>query len=260
MCDLIMTKGNMPLLATAIHAGHAMRPVFSDLSLLSSEARYREEDPYTDRFVNVSDTSAVALQSRFEYDLNRAPAKAVYIEPADAWGLDLWKEPPSPEMIGAARARHADAYARFAALLDGMLAVHPKVVIYDIHSYNHQREGPGRSADPRTDPDVNLGTANMDRSIWSGVVDILMEGLSRRMPDGCIPVVGENVKFKGGYFTAWAHQRYGERVCPVAIEFKKTFMDEWTGIPDPAAIQAIRNALAATVGPVTRICHAATAA
>ena len=36
----------------------------------------------------------------------------------------------------------------------------------------------------------------------------------------------------------------------LAIEFKKTFMDEWTGEPDEARIGFLAEALARTMDPV----------
>ena len=35
--------------------------------------------------------------------------------------------------------------------------------------------------------------------------------------------------------------------CAIAVEFKKIFMDEWSGEPDWAAIEQLRGLLAATV-------------
>jgi len=51
--------------------------------------------------------------------------------------------------------------------------------------------------------------------------------------------VRENVKFQGGHFSRWVHQTYPESGCALAIEFKKFFMDEWTGVVDEAALSAL---------------------
>ena len=37
------------------------------------------------------------------------------------------------------------------------------------------------------------------------------------------------------------HERYPRQGCAIAIEFKKFFMDEWTGVPDTAALAAMRD-------------------
>jgi hypothetical protein len=43
------------------------------------------------------------------------------------------------------------------------------------------------------------------------------------------------------------HQTVPDSACVLAIEFKKFFMDEWTGEPDRPVIEEIRKALASTV-------------
>ena len=43
--------------------------------------------------------------------------------------------------------------------------------------------------------------------------------------------------------------RYPDTGCVLAIEFKKVFMDEWSGEPDVAHITEIAGALAAAVQP-----------
>ena len=58
--------------------------------------------------------------------------------------------------------------------------------------------------------------------------------------------VRENVKFGGGYFAAWTHTNFPNSACVLAIEFKKFFMDEWTGRADDQQLDTIRRALAAT--------------
>ena len=253
---LRITRGDMPLVAAAIHAGHALRDDLLACIALDGQERLREEDPYTDRWVDVSDTTLVGLRSRFEFDLNRAPAQAVYLRPEDAWGLDVWRRTPDAEAVARSRHDHAQAYAAIARWMDGLIERHGSVVVYDIHSYNHQRAGRGVFAPVASDPDVNLGTAHVDRGRWDEVIDLLAKGLARPWADGFRPVVGENVKFKGGHFTQWLHERYGERVCAVAIEFKKVFMDEWTGVPDEVAIREIHRSLAGTVPAAIRHCHA----
>jgi N-formylglutamate deformylase len=60
-------------------------------------------------------------------------------------------------------------------------------------------------------------------------------------------IVAENVKFMGGYFAQWIGERFPGTVCNLCIEFKKFFMDEWTGKLDQQLHSAIQQALASTV-------------
>ena len=64
--------------------------------------------------------------------------------------------------------------------------------------------------------------------------------------------VRENVCFRGGEMSRWIHATYPDSVCSIAIEFKKFFMDEWTGEGVPGQGEAIEQALAATVPGVLR--------
>jgi hypothetical protein len=55
------------------------------------------------------------------------------------------------------------------------------------------------------------------------------------------------VKFRGGHFPQWINANFPGAVCAIAVEFKKTFMDEWTGELDHAALQRLEKALASTL-------------
>jgi hypothetical protein len=245
-----LERGNSPLVATAIHAGHALREEVAAIMQLAEMDRLREEDPFTDQWTMVTDTRLIGLRSRFEVDLNRPRGQAVYIEPADAWGLQVWREKPSPAIIERSLAEYDAFYAEVKRLLTGLEQRFGRFVVFDLHSYNHRREGPGGPiADPLLNPEVNIGTGTMDRERWAPLVDRFMADLRAVDFLGRHLDVRENVKFFGGQFPRWIHENFPESGCAIAIEFKKFFMDEWTGRPDPAGkqLEAIRQALAATV-------------
>jgi hypothetical protein len=61
------------------------------------------------------------------------------------------------------------------------------------------------------------------------------------LPNGRHLDVRENIAFQGkGEQTRFVHARYPGQGCAIALEFKKFFMDEWTGEPDPAELRAMR--------------------
>ena len=61
----------------------------------------------------------------------------------------------------------------------------------------------------------------------------------------------ENVRFPtGGHFPEWVYARWGSRVCTISPEFKKIFMDEWTGQVDLVALYDLRDSLQAAVDAV----------
>jgi hypothetical protein len=90
----------------------------------------------------------------------------------------------------------------------------------------------------------------MDRERWDPVVAAFLQALRAQPIGGRTPDVRENVRFQGGWLSTWIHRTYPETGCALAIEVKKTFMDEWTGVADALRIEEIGRALARTVPPV----------
>lgn len=244
-------EGNSPLIATAIHAGHDLSPAFAEVTALSDADRLREEDPYTDAFTGLAPTRIVVNRSRFEVDLNRPPEEAVYRTGEDAWGEDLWHQPLTDEMIASSQRKHAEFYGMLERVLRSVEQEFGAFVVYDLHSYNHRRGGPDAPPDdPQANPDINLGTGSLDRRRWGPVADRFLEDLSRQHVAGRPLDVRENVKFEGRYLAAFIHERFPTSGCALAIEVKKTFMDEHTGILDMGRHAEIHRALSATTAGV----------
>ncbi len=243
--------GETPLIATAIHNGHDIRSEIAPLHKISAQDRLREEDPFTETWTAVGDSRIVLKTSRFEVDLNRPREHSVYIEPKSCWGLDVWKNPPSEDVISRSLGVYDRFYSVFYTLLNSLLRIHRHIVVLDIHSYNHRRGGVDTPADPQEkNPDVIIGTSNMDREYWAPVIAALTDNLQSAPELGEFNDVRQNVKFSGGHMSRWIHQQFPNRACSLSIEFKKTFMDEWTGIPDKAHIEQIKKALMRVRDPI----------
>ena len=240
-------NSSSPVIATAIHAGHELRPEVEARSALDDATRLREEDPFTDRLVDLGCTQVVVNRSRFEVDLNRPREHAVYLVADDAWGLELWDEPLSSRDVEQSLQLYDDFYVELGRRLDQAAARGPFVVL-DMHSYNHRREGADAPPAPaRANPEVNVGTGSLDPGHWRPVVDRFIEELGHcHVRDHALDV-RENVRFRGGELSRWVNQRHGGRGCALALEFKKTFMDEWTGAVDERHLEELRCALAAVV-------------
>lgn len=243
-----ITRGHSPVVATAIHDGHQIREEVSKILALTNAERLREEDPFTAIWTEVAETRIIGLHSRFEVDLNRPREKAVYIEPEDAWGLHVWNEHPDTELIGRSLAAYDAFYGEVQTLLADVAEHFGHFVVYDIHSYNHRRRGPNDPpADAHSNPEVNIGTGNMDHQKWGSLIDRFMEDLRNFDFMGRHLDVRENIKFRGGQFARWIHESFPNSGCAIAIEFKKIFMDEWTGEPDRGKINTIHQALQSTL-------------
>lgn len=238
-----------PLLATAIHHGHRIRDELLDLTNLSSAERLREEDPHTGRWAELAPTHFIVERSRFEVDLNRPRTSAVYQKPEDAWGLDLWKDDLPVAIVDESLEQYDRFYAELKRELDRLVALNGSVAVLDIHSYNHRRNGPDAPPQPQSEnPDINIGTGSMPRHRWGSIVDGSIKLLSSYDSAGRNLDVRENVRFRGGEMSRWIHRNYPETVFVLAIEFKKVFMDEWSGVPDVGIIQAYRELSADLIG------------
>lgn len=213
--------------------------------------RAREEDGFTGLWADVFETRIIVQRSRFEVDMNRPRDRAVYVLPDQAWGIQVWRETPSQGLIERSLALYDAFYSDLRALLTRMIERFGKVILLDIHSYNHRREGPdGPEAPQDYNPEIIVGTSNMNRVYWSPVVESFFRGVG--LSDDLRGVdIRENIKFAGGWMVRWAHLNFPEQVCGLAVEFKKTYMDEWTGKPDERRIDAIGRTLRAVKQPLT---------
>jgi N-formylglutamate amidohydrolase len=242
-----LSAGEGPLIAAAIHSGHDIRPDVAALMALDDMERLREEDPLTDELAALVPTRLIGRRSRFEMDLNRPRDQAVYRTPDDAWGLTVWRKKLPNAFVAESLANYELFYATTKALIDQFAKRYGRVVVLDIHSYNHRRAGAdGAEADPDENPEINLGTRSVDRADWGSLVDRFVDDLRACHFLGRKLDVRENVKFFGGHFSQWINSTFPGRACAIAIEFKKTFMDEWTGEAFPPRLEALKSALQST--------------
>lgn len=241
-----LTVGDGPLVAAAIHAGHALRPAVAEFVALDEAARLQEEDPFTGELAALVPTHVIGGRSRFEMDLNRPREQAVYQQPEDAWGLTVWREKLPAAVVAESLANYDFFYKSVHTVLHELERRYGCVVVLDLHSYNHCREGQGCKADAEENPEINVGTGSVDRSIWGPIVDRFIADLRGFDFGGRSLDVRENVKFVGGHFPRWIHSSFPGQVCAIAVEFKKTFMDEWTGELDRAHFERLRAALRST--------------
>lgn len=247
----VTRQGKGPLVAVALHHGHQVRPDVARWMAIGDADRLREEDPYTGLWTTVAPTGIVVHRSRFEVDLNRPRVQAVYCSPQDSWGLRVWKRSLPGALIQYSLAQHDAFYREMREILSGVKREFGRFVVFDLHSYNHRRQGPsGKPEDPEGNPEINVGTGSLDPAVWGPVVDRFMGDLRCADFMGRSLDVRENIRFRGGYFSRWVHETFPGTGCALAIEVKKIFMDEWTGRPDRDMIEAVREAIRSTVAGV----------
>lgn len=233
--------GNSPVIAAAIHDGHHIREELRDyLNLLPNE-RMREEDPYTAYLTEVAQNRIIVNTSRFEVDMNRPRDKAVYKEPSDAWGLHVWKKSLPQQLLDRSLMAYDQFYFAVQELLVHIIGQHGFFLLLDLHSYNYRRD-PEAEDNAEFCPEINIGTESLPRK-WQAAKDQFMRQLAAASVDGGNPDVKENVRFKGGEFSSWVNSNFGAFGFSLAIEFKKVFMDEWTGRVDIHHLENIKVAL-----------------
>ena len=242
------------MLFLAIHNGHGISESVSAKIGLSNVARMREEDPFTDRFIRDKDNHVVQLTSRFEYDLNRSRERAVYQKPSDCWELPIYPEDSLSNCeIDVALEKYDKFYRDLDTIIESFISKHNKIIIWDIHSYNHRRNGQNSDFDNNDEnPEIILGTNDykyMSKD-WKPLIDKIEHSLKSQAFHGEFKNrsisrdsldVRQNVKFPGGYLSQHINRKYPDNACCIAVEFKKIWMDEWSQEIDEACLSLLKD-------------------
>jgi len=236
-----------PFWAFAIHKGHELRQKVKDKIKLTEKQRLREEDPFTDEFANISANRVIVYRSRFEVDLNRKRKRAVYRNPEDAWGLEIWKNKPEKNIINRALELYDNFYDEICELLEKVHKRHGYSVIYDLHSFNYRRDQYDVN---KNFPDIIVGTGKIDRTRWLPAIKRIIKIMKEFDFPGKELHVVENSIFPGGNFPYQIANKFPQKCCILSLEFKKFFMNEKTGEPFTEHINHIKSLLKATIMPV----------
>ncbi len=224
-------RGRSPILGTAVHYHHAIRPDIAPKLAISDDARFYEEDPWTHRFLGPLMHTLTPNQSRYEFDLNRPPDTTVYSKPSLAWGQNVWRDPLDQYEREFCLEKWYEFHTMVDCAVEDAVSRYGYAIVFDFHSYNYQRKG---ETDWRTDdkPVINLGTRhlNLDER-GAAIKDYFFDKLSQHTVLGEDCMVQENGVFYGGYLNRRLSHLFGPRVITLSVEYKKVYMDERTGRP-----------------------------
>lgn len=235
----------------ALHNGSRIRPQLLDTLAVSQEERFREEDPFTELFVQDFPIQLIARDSRFEYDLNWDIEKCIYPYENQKWGLKVWHRPLNREEITTTYSKFREFHALLDLVVDHLLKHYPLITLFDIHSFCYRREGESNWWED-SKPEINLGTRFINRPYFTPLIETFLKGVSE-LTLGDHPLrVGENEIFPGGYLTRKFSESHNCQVLVLAIEYKKIFMDELTGELFPHTLEPLRENLLLTKDRIMR--------
>ncbi|MGI9549692.1 MAG: N-formylglutamate amidohydrolase [Aurantibacter sp.] len=223
-----------PYICAAVHDGHQFRKSLWENCLHTEYDRWYEEDPCTKEMVQAHPIVLAGCDSRFEYDLNRAPESAIY---EDAWGKRFWKEPLPEEEKVLSLAKHSNFYEVVRALIKKIEQKYSIALVFDMHSYNWKRWD-------REVPTWNLGTANIDNSRFGKLAESWSRKLGGlQLPNGIQSISKINDTFQGnGYFLKYITQNFNHTLV-LATEISKVYCDELSGIIYPEVVRSVENQL-----------------
>ncbi len=223
-----------PYICGAVHDGHQFRRSLWENCLHTEYDRWYEEDPCTLEMVRTHPITIAGCDSRFEYDLNRAPDSAIY---TDAWGKPLWKSPLPGEERSLSLQKHSNFYKVVQALVHQIETKYGKAIVFDMHSFNWRRW-------EREVPTWNLGTTNIDNHRFEGLVKAWCKKLGQmQLPNGIVSTSKINDTFQGnGYFLKYITNNFGNTLV-LATEISKVYCDELTGILYPEVVRSVEKQL-----------------
>ncbi len=218
----------------AVHDGHQFRSELWENCIHTDYERWFEEDPATKEMIQSHPIVIAGLDSRFEYDLNRAPDHAIY---TDAWGKKLWNKSLEKHVKDKSLDKHHNFYKVVQALLDKLEEKFKVCVVYDMHSYNWKRWD-------REVPTWNLGASNVNADRFGGDIELWRSMLEQMtLPNDIVSTSKINDTFQGnGYFLKYITEHF-KNTLVLATEVKKIYCDELNQIVYPEVVKAIAQAL-----------------
>jgi N-formylglutamate deformylase len=234
---------NSPIWTVALHDGNHIDGLWRRYIRIKKADRLREEDPYTGLLTQKGTNRLVVRTSRFELDLNRDFENALYLHPDQAWGLEVFNFPIPEERFEAANRAYDLFYAQIHQCIQNTIDQFGYFIIFDLHSYNAKRKGPYEIIDEQVNPQINVGSY-YNHPNFTPKVARWIEFAKQFEWEGKPLDIRENIKFKGGYFNQWINQHFGTYGGVLSLEFRKDFMNEWTGELHTQHIQFLHDMLA----------------
>ncbi|MDG1396205.1 MAG: flavohemoglobin expression-modulating QEGLA motif protein [Flavobacteriales bacterium] len=223
----------LPYCCTAIHDGSNLSADLKSKIGHDEYNRWYEEDPFTGDFVASMPITLIGNDSRFEYDLNRKPEECILDE---AWGKPVWKKKLTPKERQRSIKKHANYYKVTHALIGKLEELFGGCIVYDMHSYNHERWD-------RKVPLFNTGAERVDMKRFGSVVEHWRSELETIKLADIENVSAINDVFYGrGYNLEFIAENF-KNTLVLATEIKKVYCNELTGDDYPNIIKSLQQQL-----------------
>lgn len=221
----ISIKSYQPLICASLHSGCNFQEKLDYKVNLSSFQRWQEEEPYTDKFIWELPITISALDSRFEYDLNKGREECI--------NKKIWRRELSPSEEREAFRKYDEFYEVIHFLVEKLEFLFDRVFFFDIHSYNYKKNVYNTSL-----PLFNIGTHSLGEE-FRGEADDLLEAFKGVEIDCLENTTEENHALQEEGELARRINTIFKRTGFFSLGVKKVYCNENSGI----YYQAITNSL-----------------
>lgn len=236
---LIRIKSYQPLVGLALHGGHQVREEFQMKMAIEDLERRIEEGPATDDFITSFPIQMIALDSRYEYDLDRPREESVYLKPFQSWGKKVWRTPPTKDELEMSYQKYDEFHELFDFMVEQFTEMFGKIFCLDLHTYSPKR--PTFVGKMGALPMFCVSSTDTDRKQFKEPIDYFISQLGKVNLPGGGSGVKENDPFKkdGALTTAFSTKFADSLFLP--IEIKNIYLHDETGELDPAIVAPLTD-------------------
>ena len=221
-----------------LHAASRIRPQLLNNIAVSKKERFYDEDPFTEQFIRNFPIKIIALDSRFEYDLNRNRDSCIYKKYKKKWNLKIWNDLPSDAEKQISYLKFDEFYGLMDIVNEFIVKNHKYAFLFDMHSFCYQRHEKKLWYKDEL-PEINIGTKASNRKFFKPAIEQFRNNISKTVIDKHKIRVAENEIFKGGYLSRRTGKKHYNRILTFALEYKKIFMDELSGKLFPEILESL---------------------
>jgi len=224
----------LPVVCTAIHAGHELRAELLNSCQLLDEERRLEESGYTDELISSQPITLVCMDSLLEYDLDRPRALCTTYRLASKH--KIWDRAHNDKQRSLSHQKFDLFFVVYQTLIAKLEALFGMVIVYDIKAYSGLEHHPEA-------PLFNIDSTQVDMSQWQTVVKKFQKELGLiSVPNittsAELDLIGTGVN----YLTTHTNANF-DRTLVLATEIKKVYIDDETGNIYPQVLDALKLGL-----------------